>query len=76
MSSKLPLISARTCIKALQTIGFQVDRQNGSHIILVRDKPEPATVSVPERKEIPRGTLRNIIRQAGLTVEEFLPLLD
>lgn len=77
MSSKLPLISARECVKALQKIGFKVDRQNGSHIIMVRDEPSPSlTVSVPERREIPRGTLRNIIRQADITVETFLDLLD
>lgn len=73
--SKPPLISSKKCIQALQKIGFEVDRQKGSHIIVVRDEPA-ASISIPERKEIPRGTLRNIIRQAGLTVEEFIELLD
>lgn len=74
--SKPPLISTRECIKALSKIGFQVDRQRGSHVIMVRDEPPPAvTISIPERKEIPRGTLRSIIRDAGLTVEEFQDLL-
>jgi len=66
-----------TCIevvKALSKIGFYVKRRKGSHIILRRDKPF-AQLTVPDHKELDRGTLRAIIRQAGLTVEEFLELL-
>ena len=70
----LPVISSRECIKALAKIGFYESRQTGSHIILRRDEPG-TTVVVPERREIPKGTLRNIIRQAGLTVDEFNKLL-
>ena len=70
----LPVISSRDCIRAPGKIGFYVRRQKGSHIILRRDVPG-TTVVVPERKELPKGTLRNIIRQADLTVEEFTNLL-
>ncbi len=74
---RLPLISGRECVKALEKIGFEVDRQRGSHIVLRRDEPEPArTVVVANHKEIDRGTLKGIIEQAGLTTDEFLELLD
>lgn len=55
--SKLPVISGAECVKALEQIGFFVDRQRGSHIILVREYPR-VTVSVPDHKELDRGTLR------------------
>jgi predicted RNA binding protein YcfA (HicA-like mRNA interferase family) len=72
--SKLPIISGLECVKALEKIGFVVDRQRGSHIILVREEPR-TTISVPDHKELDRGTLRGIIRQAGLSVDEFIELL-
>ncbi|NJL90637.1 MAG: type II toxin-antitoxin system HicA family toxin [Coleofasciculaceae cyanobacterium SM2_1_6] len=72
--SKLPVISGRECIKALEKIGFVVDRQRGSHVILVREDPR-TTVSVPDHQELDRGTLRAIIRQVSLSIEEFNLLL-
>jgi predicted RNA binding protein YcfA (HicA-like mRNA interferase family) len=72
--SKLPSISGRACIKALERAGFMVRRQEGSHVILRRSQPF-AQLVVPDHKELDRGTLRAIIRQADITVEEFLGLL-
>ena len=72
--SKLPVISGAECIKALEKAGFIIYRQRGSHIIMVRQTP-PAQTSIPNHKELDRGTLRAIIRQTGLTVEEFIALL-
>ena len=73
--SKLPRISGRECVSALQKVGFYFKRhQEGSHIILRRDNPF-AQVVVPDHKELDRGTLRGIIRQAGLGVDEFVQLL-
>jgi len=72
--SRLPQVSARECIKALEKAGFYVARQRGSHIILRRDDPF-ARVSVPNHKVIKVGTLRGIIHDAGFSVEEFLELL-
>lgn len=72
--SKLPSISGRTCIKALERAGFVVRRQEGSHVILRRSQPF-AQLVVPDHKELDRGTLRAIIRQADITVEEFVGLL-
>lgn len=54
--------------------GFVVKRQHGSHIILRRNDPF-AQVVVPDHKELDKGTLRVIIRFAGLTVEDFVKLL-
>jgi predicted RNA binding protein YcfA (HicA-like mRNA interferase family) len=72
--SKLPVISGTKCVEALKRVGFSVDRQRGSHIILVREEPR-TTVSVPDHRELDRGTLRAIIRQVGLSVDEFVNLL-
>jgi len=72
--SKLPTVSGKDCIKALEKIGFAVYRQKGSHITLVREDPA-AQVTVPNHKTIAKGTLRNIIRQVDLTVDEFTDLL-
>lgn len=74
--SKLPLISAREVISALKQVGFHEipGRGKGSHVFIYRDDP-PKGITLPERREIKRGLLRAIIRQADLTVEEFLKLL-
>ena len=72
--TKLPSISGRECIKALEKAGFYLKRQEGSHIILRRDDPF-AQVVVPDHNELDRGTLRAIIRQVNLSVDEFVKLL-
>ncbi len=72
--SRLPRISGRECLKALQKAGFYLRRQEGSHMILRRDDPF-AQIVVPDHHELDRGTLRAIIRQADLSLDEFLDLL-
>lgn len=72
--TRLPVISGRTCAAALVKAGFGLIRQRGSHLILRRDDPF-AQVVVPDHRELDRGTLRAIIRQAGLSVDEFVALL-
>lgn len=72
--SPLPVVSGRDCIRALTRAGFYVRRQEGSHITLRRDDPF-AQVVVPDHRELDRGTLRAIIRQAWLSVDEFVGLL-
>jgi predicted RNA binding protein YcfA (HicA-like mRNA interferase family) len=72
--SKLPVISGRETARALEKAGFQIVRQRGSHIVLVRNDP-PAQTVVPDHRELDRGTLRAIIRHTGLSVDEFLALL-
>ena len=73
--SKLPRISGHQCIGALTRVGFVIVRQRGTHIVLRRGDPF-AQVTVPDHKERNSGTLRAIIRQAGLGVEEFVKQLS
>jgi predicted RNA binding protein YcfA (HicA-like mRNA interferase family) len=70
----LPRISGREYVKALEVVGFYVKRQKGSLIVLRQDSPF-AQVVVPDHKELDSGTLRGIVRHAGLSVDEFLKLL-
>ena len=72
---KLPVCSGKKVVKALKKIGYEVDHQTGSHIILRHVRPPHRRLTVPNHKEIAKGTLRKIIKEAGLTVEEFLELL-
>jgi predicted RNA binding protein YcfA (HicA-like mRNA interferase family) len=64
-------------IRVLGKLGFKVIRQRGSHVVLkgfYKDKKR--TVVVPRHKEIAIGTLRGILFQAGLSVEEFIKLTE
>lgn len=72
--SKLPPVSGSDVVRALQKIGFSVRRQHGSHIIMRRDDPFAQTV-VPNHRQIDRGTLRAILRQTDVSVDEFSKLL-
>ncbi len=72
--SGLPRVSGRDRVKVLGKIGYYLKRQHGSHIILRRDDPS-AQLVIPDHKELDRGTLRAIIRQADLSVSEFMSLL-
>ncbi len=77
MSGRLPSLKPQDVLRALQRAGFEVARIKGSHHILVhKDDPKRMT-NVPRHgnRDLPRGTLRAIISQAGLTVEEFVALL-
>ncbi len=70
----LPQLSGRETAQAFELLGWKVVRQKGSHIILIKDG-QVATLSVPDHKEVAKGTLRSLIRSAGLTVSEFLFVL-
>jgi predicted RNA binding protein YcfA (HicA-like mRNA interferase family) len=78
MSVKLPRdVSGREVCKVLQKIGYHIVHQKGSHIRM-RDEANPShlPVTVPDHKSIKPGLLKQILRNAGLTVEEFIRLLD
>ncbi|MGH7597050.1 MAG: type II toxin-antitoxin system HicA family toxin [bacterium] len=73
--SKLPVVSGQEMVKALAKIGYEFDHQRGSHIVL-RQTFEPfRRVTIPNHKEIAKGTLRKIIRETGLTVDDLVNLL-
>ena len=72
---KLPVVSGMQAVKALRRIGYEVDVQAGSHIILRHAEPPYRRLSIPNHKELAKGTLRALIRDAGLTVQEFADLL-
>jgi predicted RNA binding protein YcfA (HicA-like mRNA interferase family) len=72
---KLPVVSGTKVVKALAKVGYRPDHQTGSHIILRHEEEPHRRLTVPNHKEVARGTLRAIIGDAGLTVEEFLELL-
>jgi predicted RNA binding protein YcfA (HicA-like mRNA interferase family) len=66
----LPVLSGREVVQVFEKLGWSVARRRGSHIILV--KPDHiATLSVPDHKEVAKGTLRSLVRAAGLTAEAF-----
>jgi len=73
--SVLPRISGGDAVKAFQKLGYQVDRQRGSHIMLRHVRPPFRRLVVPNHAEIAKGTLRALIREAGITVDEFRDLL-
>jgi len=76
---KLPLLHYRKVVKALKRAGFEIVGRKGSHLRLKRTKQSaddsPRMVIVPTHTEIARGTLRNILRRSGLSLEELLQLL-
>ncbi|MBI3885723.1 MAG: type II toxin-antitoxin system HicA family toxin [Opitutae bacterium] len=72
--SRLPQVSGAELVRALQNLGFVVKRQQGSHSILRRTDPFAQTV-VPNHRQIDRGTLRAILRQTGVAVEDLLKAL-
>ena len=74
--SKLPALSGRQLCKALRKAGYLIDHQTGSHIILRHENLPHRRLTVPDHDEIAKGTLRSILRQAGLAVEELKALME
>jgi predicted RNA binding protein YcfA (HicA-like mRNA interferase family) len=73
MSPKLPVISGAQLVKVFVKFGYYIRSQQGSHIHLRHPIHPPLTI--PNHREIARGTLRAIIRQAGLSLDTFIDLL-
>jgi predicted RNA binding protein YcfA (HicA-like mRNA interferase family) len=67
----LPVLIGRKTVRVFEKLGWQIARQRGSHIIMVKDGGI-ATLSVPDHREVAKGTLRGLIRSAGITVDEFV----
>ncbi|HHT9131250.1 MAG TPA: type II toxin-antitoxin system HicA family toxin [Candidatus Tripitaka californicus] len=66
----LKLCSGQEAVKKLQKAGWTVSRQKGSHVMMTKPNYE-YTLSIPQHRELGPGLLRKLVRQAGLTVEEF-----
>ena len=77
MTERLPALKAREVIRALERAGFFVSRTSGSHCRLIQETDPPRHVTVPLHagRDLKRGTVQGILRQAGLTVEQFIALL-
>jgi predicted RNA binding protein YcfA (HicA-like mRNA interferase family) len=71
--SRLPVCSGQDAVRAFQKLGYQLDHQTGSHIILRH--PQMRRLTVPNHRELAKGTLPALTREAGLTKEEFVNLL-
>jgi len=69
--ASLPTLSGRKVVKVFKSFAWQVARQSGSHIIMVKET-QIATLSIPNHKEVAKGTLRSLIRAANLSMAEFI----
>lgn len=67
----VPVLSGHEVVRVFERFGWRVARQRGSHVVMVKEG-HIATLSIPDHKEVGRGTLRSLIRSAGITVEEFV----
>jgi len=71
--SRLPVCSGADAVRAFCRLGYVVDHQTGSHIILRH--PSLRRLTVPDHRELAKGTLRSLIREAGISKEQFAELL-
>jgi len=73
---KLPKVSGSEAVRALEKLGFSRSRQRGSHIVLIKTAPDGKKICViPNHKELKSGTLHDILKQAGVTADEFIKSL-
>ena len=71
MPSALPILSGREVVRVFESLEWHIARQSGSHIVMVKEG-EIVTLSIPDHREAAKGTLRSLIRTAGLTMAEFI----
>ncbi len=72
--AQLPVVSGAEAMRAFEKAGWARDRQRGSHLVMLK-AGHNVSLSVPQHRELAPGTLRALIRAAGMTVEEFFALL-
>jgi predicted RNA binding protein YcfA (HicA-like mRNA interferase family) len=70
--TRLPVLSGRELVQRLRGFGYEVERQSGSHIILRHTDPPHRRLTVPNHKTIAKGTLRAILRHAGISVADLV----
>ncbi|MGO9120364.1 MAG: type II toxin-antitoxin system HicA family toxin [Desulfomonilaceae bacterium] len=73
--TKLPQLSGREVVRALRKLGYENDHQRGSHIVLRQSTYPHRRIVIPDHDEVAKGTLRAIVREVGLTVDQFNALL-
>ena len=69
--ASVPVLSGQEVVRVFESFGWGVARQRGSHIVMTKEN-EIVTLSIPNHKEVARGTLRSLIRSANLTIDEFV----
>ncbi len=67
----VPIMSGVEVVRVFESFGWRVVRQRGSHIVMIKDG-EIASLSIPNHREVAKGTLRSLIRTANLTLDQFL----
>ncbi len=75
MSPRQPVVNAKQIIKALKKLGFRLDRQTGSHAIFIKENYLRVTVPVHGKKDLPPGTIRQILDDAQITFDELKKLI-
>ena len=70
---ELPVVSGAEAVRIFERAGWRQDRQHGSHVIMLK-RGHVASLSIPLHRELAPGTLRALLRSAGMTVEEFAKL--
>ena len=71
---RLPVVSGEQAVRAFEKAGWRADRRRGSHVVMLK-AGHRASLSVPQHRELAPGTLRSLIRSAGMTVDEFSQLV-
>ena len=71
--SRMPVCSGEQAVRAFRKLGYELDHQTGSHMILRH--PSLRRLTVPRHRELAKGTLRALLREAGITKEQFADLL-
>lgn len=71
----LPVLSGQEVVRVFESLGWSVARQRGSHVIMVKEG-EIATLSIPNHKQVARGTLRSLVRSANLTMDQFIEAIE
>ena len=69
----LPVISGAEAVRAFAKAGWAKDRQRGSHLVMLKPGRN-VSLSIPQHRELAPGTLRALIRSAGITVDQFVAL--
>lgn len=70
-----PVLSGAQVVRAFERFGWRIARQRGSHIVMLKEG-EVVSLSIPNHREVAKGTLRSLIRSANLTVDQFLSALE